>query len=200
MNVTVKPLTDDKNKVVDGSFHVSLERKTLTAWYVYSVALIPLIFGLLFLHLLFFSASTSRKRCSRVHQALIVAILAVLPLRAVLVPADIEGLTRVDLVLRVHHALLPTKSVKTRDRRSLETLTAKYSIRWRPTRREARREEVRLRATPYRIIPCPRNNPNVSSPGDAPDVKARRVLLSAENLGTHPQAGVGAIVCRPKQD
>jgi hypothetical protein len=47
-----------------------------------------------------------RGRGEEFTEALIVAILAVLPLRAVLVPAEIAGLTRVDLVLGIGLVLI----------------------------------------------------------------------------------------------
>lgn len=98
-NVAIKPLVDAKNKPVEGQFHVSLKRKTISQIYIYSVAMIPLMFALLFLHLLFFSRHFQHKIFEEFTEALIVAILAVLPLRVVLVPSQLEELTRVDLVL-----------------------------------------------------------------------------------------------------
>jgi len=103
--------TDAKGVPQAGVYHVSLTRKTLTAWYVYSVALIPLMFALLFLHLLFFSKHFAHKKFEEFTEALIVTILAVLPLRVVLVPAEIEGLTRVDLVLGLGLVLIVGVSI-----------------------------------------------------------------------------------------
>jgi hypothetical protein len=98
-DMTAKPLTDSKGKPASGEFHISIRRQTRSQYYIYSVALIPLIFALLFLHLLFFSSHFTHKVFEEFTEALIVAILAVLPLRVVLVPASLEGLTRVDLIL-----------------------------------------------------------------------------------------------------
>ncbi len=106
MNVKVAPLLDGKGKPVQGDFHVSFHRTTQEQLYIYSVALIPLIFAFLFLHLLFFSQHFHHKVFEEFTEALIVAILAVLPLRAVLVPPELTGLTRVDLVLGIGLVLI----------------------------------------------------------------------------------------------
>ncbi|GEM_PF-3414598 len=90
------------------TFALNISRNWYDEFFVFCVALIPTLFALLFLHLLFFSRQGRGTGPYFEHftEALIVAILSVLPLRAVLVPGDISGLTRVDLTLAVGLVLI----------------------------------------------------------------------------------------------
>jgi hypothetical protein len=78
---------------------VTVARKAPEQWFIESVALVPVIFALLFLHLLFFHPRYRGLGLETFLVPLIAAILAILPLRLVLVPSNIEGLTRVDVAL-----------------------------------------------------------------------------------------------------
>jgi hypothetical protein len=78
---------------------LTFKRPGATITYIYVAALVPLILALIFLHLLFFSRHAESRRVEEYMEALIVTVVAVLPLRLVLVPAELSGLTRVDLVL-----------------------------------------------------------------------------------------------------
>ena len=67
--------------------------------FIESVALVPILFALVFLHLLFLHPRLRQLGLEQFLMPMIAAILAILPSRLVLVPSDIEGLTRVDVVL-----------------------------------------------------------------------------------------------------
>jgi hypothetical protein len=86
----------------------SLKRTVPTQAYVWSIASVPLLFALLFLHMLFINRSSRQVPLLDFMVALSATSLAVLPLRAVLVPAEIGGLTRVDTLLGVGIASLVT--------------------------------------------------------------------------------------------
>lgn len=79
------------------TFSVSLSRPSNAVIYIYALASIPFFLALLIVALLAFSRTSSD------HSAYILGLFSIaliaLPLRTVLVPADIEGLTRVDLLL-----------------------------------------------------------------------------------------------------
>lgn len=77
-------------------FRVRVERSTQTAIWVYIVALSPCL-----LLLVIVRANVKSRRQSDATLAIEVAVglLAVLPLRQVLVPSDVEGITRVDALL-----------------------------------------------------------------------------------------------------
>jgi hypothetical protein len=87
--------------IKDQNFLVSFQRSSGTRILTYIMALVPLILALIFLHLLFFSTHAHTRDFEEYPEALIVTIVAVLPLRIVLVPPEITGLTRVDLLLGV---------------------------------------------------------------------------------------------------
>lgn len=82
-------------------FTLEIGRSPIVEERTYVVALVPLAFALLFLHLLFINPTTRMIPLSDFLMALAGTVLAVLPLRVVLVPAEIEGLTRVDTLLGV---------------------------------------------------------------------------------------------------
>jgi hypothetical protein len=92
------------------TFNVTITRDWYNQFFVFTVALIPILFAVLFFHLLFVSGGRYGIGRSFEHftEALVVSILSVLPLRVVLVPGDISGLTRVDLVLGVGLVLIVT--------------------------------------------------------------------------------------------
>lgn len=92
-------------------FHVAVKRSIQTQMYTYAVALIPFIFAVIFFHLMFLSADLEQRRFEEFTEALIVAVLSVLPLRVVLVPAEITGLTRIDLILGLGLVLIVTVAV-----------------------------------------------------------------------------------------
>ncbi|HZT95388.1 MAG TPA: hypothetical protein VFB34_00995 [Chloroflexota bacterium] len=84
------------------TFAFSAKRDWYNEFFVYAVACIPLLFAILFFHLLFISRGEGGglgKSFEHFTEALVLSVLSVLPLRVVLVPGNIDGLTRVDLVL-----------------------------------------------------------------------------------------------------
>jgi hypothetical protein len=81
--------------------NVKLSRRIVDIVYIYMISLIPLAFALLFLHLLFVNENYRELDLQGFIPALVAAILAILPLRAILVPASIGKLTRVDIVLGI---------------------------------------------------------------------------------------------------
>lgn len=91
-NTTFKSLANQ-------SFWIKFTRTTPTVIYIFVAALIPLILALIFAHLLFFSRHAESRSFEEYAEALIVTVVAVLPLRLVIVPAELTGLTHVDLVL-----------------------------------------------------------------------------------------------------
>jgi hypothetical protein len=107
-DTTISPIS---NKAQLGEYHVSFKRPIRTVLYDYSVALIPLLFAVLFLHLLFFSQHFPHKIFEEFTEALLVVILAVLPLRVVLVPAELDSLTRIDLILGLGLVLVVSVAV-----------------------------------------------------------------------------------------
>jgi hypothetical protein len=112
-NVSVTPAPKSFQQIVsnaDDTFQIALSRDWYNQFFVYTVALIPMLFALLFFHLLFFAGGGHGIGRSFEHftEALVVSVLSVLPLRVVLVPGDISGLTRVDLVLGVGLVLIVT--------------------------------------------------------------------------------------------
>jgi hypothetical protein len=79
----------------DISFEIVRDRKT--KFYIYAMACVPIIFSAILVHW-FFRPDKKESVRSSIFEAL-ASTLAVLPLRVVLVPAEISGLTRVDLIL-----------------------------------------------------------------------------------------------------
>jgi hypothetical protein len=81
--------------------NVRLSRRTINIVYIYMISLVPLAFALLFLHLLFVNERYRQLDLQGFIPALVAAILAILPLRAILVPVGIGKLTRVDILLGI---------------------------------------------------------------------------------------------------
>lgn len=111
--VSVKPSPSSFQQLesnANDTFAISISRDWYNQFFVYTVSLIPALFALLFLHLLFFAGGSHGVGRSFEHftEALVVSVLSVLPLRVVLVPGDISGLTRVDLTLGVGLVLIVT--------------------------------------------------------------------------------------------
>lgn len=110
-NVRVAPTPSSFQSIESNArdtFSVTISRDWYNQFFVYTVACIPVLFALLFFHLLFFAGGGHGIGRSFEHftEALVVSVLSVLPLRVVLVPGDISGLTRVDLVLGVGLVLI----------------------------------------------------------------------------------------------
>lgn len=82
-----------------GEISINVARKGPEQRFIESVALVPIVFALIFLHVLFLHPRLRKLGLEHFLMPIIAAILAILPLRLVLVPNDIEGLTRVDVVL-----------------------------------------------------------------------------------------------------
>jgi hypothetical protein len=93
---------------VDAGFlTLRLSRDTTTRWYVLVVALIPLVLAALLVVVLFSRRPSTRDQLGP--EAIIgvaAALLAVLPIRLVLVPADLPGLTLLDYWLGFVMAML----------------------------------------------------------------------------------------------
>ena len=89
------------NKGTPGTpfYHVDISRPLGTRTFILATSLAPLMFVLLFFHLLFINPRTRQAPLLEFMVALSTTTFAVLPLRVVLVPADIEGLTLVDVFL-----------------------------------------------------------------------------------------------------
>jgi hypothetical protein len=81
--------------------NVRLSRRPVDIVYIYMISLVPFAFALLFLHLLFVNDRYRELDLQAFIPALVAAILAILPLRAILVPADLGKLTRVDILLGI---------------------------------------------------------------------------------------------------
>jgi hypothetical protein len=84
---------------------ITVQRNGMKQWYVYAAAAVPLCLALLLLPEMRRQLKNPR-RPSELLVGLAAAALAVLPLRTVLVPNEIPGLTRVDFVLQIGLALL----------------------------------------------------------------------------------------------
>lgn len=109
--IATKPTSNAYQKIVSNAkdtFSLTIGREWYDQFFVYTVALIPALFALLFFHLLFFATGEHGIGRSFEHftEALVLSVLSVLPLRVVLVPSDISGLTRVDLTLAVGLVLI----------------------------------------------------------------------------------------------
>ena len=112
-NFNVKPTPASFNELESNApdtFQITISRNWYNEFFVFAVAVIPILFALLFFHLLFVAGGKHGIGRSFEHftEALVVSILSVLPLRVVLVPGDITGLTRVDLVLGIGLVLIVT--------------------------------------------------------------------------------------------
>ncbi len=85
-------------------FGVEINRDRATIMLSYAVALMPLAFGVILFHLSFLSGA--RRLSPSFSLEVAAAMLAVLPLRQVLVPAEISGLTMVDFLLGVELSVI----------------------------------------------------------------------------------------------
>jgi hypothetical protein len=87
-------------------FRVMITRDLSLVVYSYLMALVPVAFAFMLLHLLFWYPGLHEEKASALVVEPLVATLAILPLRAVLVPGDVSGITRVDLLLGTGLALI----------------------------------------------------------------------------------------------
>lgn len=87
-------------------FHGSIRRDSQTVTYVYLLSAVPLALALLFFHLLFINPTTRGAPLSDLLVGLVASTFAILPVRAVLVPANIQGITRTDYLLGLGLVLL----------------------------------------------------------------------------------------------
>jgi len=90
----------------DRELRVMITRDLSLVVYSYLMALVPVAFAFVLLHLLFWYPGMHEEKASALVVEPLVATLAVLPLRAVLVPVDVSGITRVDLLLGTGLALI----------------------------------------------------------------------------------------------
>jgi hypothetical protein len=81
------------------TLEVRIKRDRATRFFTYALALVPLALGVLLGHLLFLHPESAGLKTNEVLMGAAVILLAVLPLRPVLVPAEIPVLTRVDILL-----------------------------------------------------------------------------------------------------
>lgn len=72
---------------------------TLTRVYTYLIGIIPILFGLVLAHMRFSPHGRERSQSPDFLIGAVVGTLAVLPLRQILVPAELRGLTRLDFLL-----------------------------------------------------------------------------------------------------
>ena len=87
--------------------HVLVTRGRITQAFVYAMAFLPLIIIVMMVHL--FALGRTRPDRTDVRNLLLAmsgVFLAILPLRTVLVPPDVTGITRVDLILATELAAL----------------------------------------------------------------------------------------------
>jgi hypothetical protein len=80
-------------------FRLRVEREAVAREYVETMLWIPFLFAAVFAHLLLFARQDGAPPLHEFMAGVVAAILAVLPLRQVLVPAEVSGLTRADLWL-----------------------------------------------------------------------------------------------------
>jgi hypothetical protein len=85
------------------SFDLVVIRSSQVKWFVYGVALMPLVLSLLLAYMLFFSPTHQNLGNEAFTRDSILAVagvvIAILPLRTVLVPSEVQGLSRVDFIL-----------------------------------------------------------------------------------------------------
>lgn len=82
-----------------GAIKLLIRTGTFARLYTWIIALVPIYLLLVFIHLLYVNSDRHRISISNLIAGLVAAIIAVLPLRIVLVPSEIPGLTCVDLIL-----------------------------------------------------------------------------------------------------
>lgn len=91
---------------VGNLFHLKIYRPWPTKVYVYTLASVPIVVGVLFCAVVLRSHRRQPVRLSEFMVGVFTATLAILPLRLVLVPGNIPQLTRVDYMLGVGFALI----------------------------------------------------------------------------------------------
>jgi hypothetical protein len=91
-------------------FDLVVTRSFLVKSFVYGVALIPFVLSLLLAHMLFFFPTSQIPPDGAFIRDLILAVagvvIAILPLRAVLVPPEVHGLSQVDFILGAELAFI----------------------------------------------------------------------------------------------
>jgi hypothetical protein len=92
-------------------FALGIDRSEATRVFVYAMAAIPIVLGAFLFHVLFLGKTLSGEPVHHLLLNVAAAMLAVLPLRQVLVPQEITGLTRIDLVLGLGLVLIISLSL-----------------------------------------------------------------------------------------
>jgi hypothetical protein len=82
-----------------GAVKLLLTTNIFTRVYTWTIMFIPILLFLVFIHVLYVNSDFRGKPINNLIAGVIAAIIAVLPLRIVLVPSEIPGLTCVDLIL-----------------------------------------------------------------------------------------------------
>ncbi len=82
-----------------GAIKLLIRTGTFTRLYTWTIVLVPIYLLLIFIHLLYVNPGKDRLTISEIVAGLVASIISVLPLRLVLVPSEISGLTGVDLIL-----------------------------------------------------------------------------------------------------
>ena len=169
-DVSIKPTPASFNELESNApdtFQITISRDWYNQFFVFAVAVIPILFALLFFHLLFIAGGAHGIGRSFEHftEALVVSILSVLPLRVVLVPGDITGLTRVDLVLGIGLVLIVTVAAGKYAWEIWSTGAATYPHVSEPvTAREERRAEEEAELIARQQPPTPAG-PDEAMPG-----------------------------------
>jgi hypothetical protein len=90
----------DDYRIIDGWMtDILISRDIGFTWYVYAITLIPGLFAVILFRMFLLSRNVSATGVQSTLVGTVAVLLAILPLRGVLVPAEIQGLTRVDLIL-----------------------------------------------------------------------------------------------------
>lgn len=82
-----------------GVIKLLIRTGNFTRLYTWTIVLVPIYLLLIFIHLLYTNSERHRISITNLIAGLVASIIAVLPLRVVLVPSEIPGLTCVDLIL-----------------------------------------------------------------------------------------------------
>jgi|GEM_PF-5897352 len=88
-----------------------VERPRATVAYAYLMACLPIVFGMLFVVAFLFDSRSREQSLPTQLAGLVAPMLAVLPVRAVLVPPEIPGLTRIDMLLGLALALMTAAAI-----------------------------------------------------------------------------------------
>jgi len=123
-------------------YRIDFSRDPSVMWYEYAIAAIPIVFSFGFAHMLFVHPEYRKTRVQEFLVALIAAILAILPLRLVLIPPEVPGLTRVDIILGSGVVLIALIGL-TRYARDIQHPTSPEQHRKSPTKRTSRRHPRR---------------------------------------------------------